>query len=342
LKSSTIVELKQNIYVQSLSHLFNSDSQILNHELIKEEIKQKSKFVFFELKVVPFNAETNTRDNFQDKNLFISAKNQRDLFYDILWHWEKNHKLENWNFADECGDKIRALISIKDNMTNFLQFVKLFQEQLVLICKDDKMLIDNSNDNLNGPENIIKSSYDPLKLKRLNARMSTPKPNYGPNPAPKFIGYQEFFKEFIDLSSSPIFHQCLKDSLIYEIETIHKEIPDLENNNSIDKDIVEDMLLKLRILGKFLGYLVFYAYQYSISSFSIKELIPIRNTSTMPLNLQLHIEKAIHKKHLILTIPFVVEFLSMMDEQAYQIDSIQHAISMLILIFKFLISNIKS
>ncbi len=52
--------------------------------------------------------------------------------------------------------------------------------------------------------------------------MSTPNQNYGPNPVPKFLGYQEFFKEFIDLSCSPTFHQCLKDSLSHEIETVNQ------------------------------------------------------------------------------------------------------------------------
>lgn len=146
------------------------------------------------------------------------------------------------------------------------------------MCKDDKMLIDNKSDEVNGPDQI-KGLNDPIKLKRLNARMSTPNPHYGPNPAPKFIGYQEFFKDFIDLSSSPVFHQCLKESISNEIDLIHKDIPDLENRteNSIDKDLIEDMLLKLKILGKFLGYLVFYPYQYPVSSYCIKDLVSIRN-----------------------------------------------------------------
>jgi len=57
--------------------------------------------------------------------------------------------------------------------------------------------------------------------------MSTPRVNYGPNPSPTFFGYQEFFKEFIDISSSPIFHQYLKDNISNEIELIHKDIPDI-------------------------------------------------------------------------------------------------------------------
>jgi hypothetical protein len=50
--------------------------------------------------------------------------------------------------------------------------------------------------------------------------MSTPDPNYGPNPAPKFIGYQEFFKDFIDISANQTFHQLLKDSLNLEIQKV--------------------------------------------------------------------------------------------------------------------------
>jgi hypothetical protein len=48
------------------------------------------------------------------------------------------------------------------------------------MCKDDRMLIDKS-DEIDGPENI-KPGFDPIKLKQLNARMSTPNPHYGPNP----------------------------------------------------------------------------------------------------------------------------------------------------------------
>ena len=64
---------------------------------------------------------------------FPIINTKRDAFYDILWQWEKNHKYENWNFAENFAEKIKNLVSFKDNMTNFLKFVKLFQEQLVLV-----------------------------------------------------------------------------------------------------------------------------------------------------------------------------------------------------------------
>lgn len=98
--------------------------------------------------------------------------------------------------------------------------------------------------------------------------------------------------------------------------------------------MIEDMLLRLRILGKFLGYLYFCPYNHPMPNHFVKNLVEIRNNSMMPLNLQFYIERAIDNKHLILTVPFVVEFLSMMDEHAYLIDSIQQTISMLIIIYK--------
>ncbi|CAF0715052.1 unnamed protein product [Brachionus calyciflorus] len=341
LKNSTLTELKENIYMKSFSEYFQNFSLIVNNELSKEEIKQKSKLVFFDLKVIPFNADTNTRCNFQDKQAFLSSKNQRDAFYDILWNWEKNHSLENWNFSDYYGDKIRNLVSCRDNLSNFFEFVKLFLAQLVLMCKDDKMLIDNKTED---PGEQIKGLNDPIKLKRLNARMSTPNPHYGPNPAPKFIGYQEFFKDFIDISNSPRFHQCLKECISNEIENIHKDIPDFENkaDDSFEKDTFEDMLLKLKILGKFLGYLVFYPYQYPVASYCIKDLVLIRNNQLMPINIQSYLERALAKKHLILTVPCIVEFLSMMDENAYFIDNIQQTFNFLIMIYNSKLLMIKS
>jgi hypothetical protein len=102
------------------------------------------------------------------------------------------------------------------------------------------MLIDDKDGQLEGPEHI-RSLYDPLKLKRLNARMSTPKPSYGPNPSPVFFGYQQFFKEFVDVSASPVFVQYLKDNIANEIETIHREIPDLVPTDESSFNKVDDL-----------------------------------------------------------------------------------------------------
>ena len=50
--------------------------------------------------------------------------------------------------------------------------------------------------------------------------MSMPDAHYGPNPAPMFSGYQEFFKEFIDFAANPVFNQLLIDSFNLEIKKV--------------------------------------------------------------------------------------------------------------------------
>lgn len=91
--------------------------------------------MFFELKQVPFYADIHVRENFPiySDTLFLAFKNQRDTFYDILTDWEKNHKQENWSFHETHGQKIKELVSSEIFGTNCLCFVKLFQEQFILV-----------------------------------------------------------------------------------------------------------------------------------------------------------------------------------------------------------------
>ena len=62
----------------------------------------------------------------------------------------------------------------------------------------------------------------------------------------------------------------------------------------------------------------------------------------MPISIESYLQRAIAKCHLIMTVPFVIEFLSMMDEGALLIDSIQATISLLNAIFKYLITYYNS
>jgi hypothetical protein len=89
------------------------------------------------------------------------------------------------------------------------------------MCKNDKMLLEIKDDEINGPQSI-KASTDLLRLKRLYARMSIPYSNNNSNNNTKsshgvFTGYQEFFRDFILIADSPIFNQLLSDSLNIEV-----------------------------------------------------------------------------------------------------------------------------
>lgn len=80
---------------------------------------------------VCFNIDTDNRDNFPNEFSFHSFRKQRDLFYEILRIWENSHSLPGWSFAIGLGEKIRSLLSLQTDSTNFLYFCRLFKDQLL-------------------------------------------------------------------------------------------------------------------------------------------------------------------------------------------------------------------
>lgn len=79
------------------------------------------------------------------------------------------------------------------------------------------------------------------------------------------------------MSSTSCFISNLTNSSIIKIIKEAPTFEDSEQFQSLEKDSLEDMLLRLRILGKFLGYLVFLPYQYRVPASQLKEIICIRN-----------------------------------------------------------------
>lgn len=80
------------------------------------------------------------------------------------------------------------------------------------------------------------ASVDPEKILRLRARLrSTPK-RQGPCPLPDFLGYEEFFKDFIIATSYTVFHYYLKNSLCDEILRL--------NDAEFSSDLEEDGMTK--------------------------------------------------------------------------------------------------
>ena len=102
-----------------------------------------------------------------------------------------------------------------------------------------------------------------------------------------------------------------------------------------------------------MGYLVFLPYQsVFIPNYLIKDINTTRNIVIIKseiiliqlsfltfkyfqINIKAYLEKAILNRHLILTVPFIVEFLSMEDENAMSIDINRETVSLLINIFRF-------
>ncbi|XP_054723379.1 codanin-1-like [Uloborus diversus] len=158
----------------------------------------------------------------------------------------------------------------------------------------------------------------PGKFEKLQERFVTPFSTGEPNPPPKFYGVQHFFVEFIQHTSSPAFNQYLTDVFISKILELNDfdlcSFPDSKST----KQIYTFLVLVLRLLGKFLGYIYFLPYRENtilpanIASYHSS----FRKHRVIPINTLKLLKVAIQKQRTILTVPWIVEFLSMIDTVA--------------------------
>lgn len=79
---------------------------------------------------VCFNSDTDNRENFPSEASFHAFRKQRDLFYEILMTWEQNHMGAAWHFG-MLVSKIRSLMTIRTDASNYRHLAKLFKAQLL-------------------------------------------------------------------------------------------------------------------------------------------------------------------------------------------------------------------
>ncbi|XP_015780286.1 PREDICTED: codanin-1-like [Acropora digitifera] len=101
---------------------------------------------------------------------------------------------------------------------------------------------------------------------------------------------------------------------------------DSERDRSIQNQELKlefsNCLTKIRILAKFLGFLLFQPY-YGVETTSqtvVKETLKIRNRAPIQFDVLSHLKKACFQGRLVLTVPWAVEYLSMMDHVAPLLD----------------------
>lgn len=92
---------------------------------------------------VCFNLDTDNRDNFPNDSVFHAFRKQRDLFYDILRVWEKQHLVTGWDFSVGLGGKIKGLFSLQNDPVTFVHFSRLFKAQLLSTCGRFEKVIAN-------------------------------------------------------------------------------------------------------------------------------------------------------------------------------------------------------
>ncbi|NXH40766.1 CDAN1 protein, partial [Dicaeum eximium] len=296
---------------------------------------------------VSFQPETDNRSNFPSDRAFHIFKKQRDIFYELLREWEDNHEKTGWDFERVLGGKIRAMMAHLSATCNHSHFARLFQKQLIQMCKgpigggaswgdtpDQDVL------NMLGSDNLS-------RLKRLQERFVVPQSIRGPCPPPSFPGCQQFFRDFILSAGSYQFNQHLMDSLCLKILELNG-LTLVEHEHSDGEADMEEQdekkrftvaLLSLRLLAKFLGFLVFLPYR--TAEQPTRDLqdsaLALRNQTLPVLDILKLLRQSVRDQRSILTIPWIVEYLSLVDHIAPFLDYYRKVFGLLLQVYRLMV-----
>lgn len=183
-------------------------------------------------------------------------------------------------------------------------------------------------------------NIDADKLHRLKNRLVTKQENNDLNSTPTFTGSQEFYKDFILASGSHIFYEYLRDSLILEItqltgDTFGGLLDNEENDYTVDpatRNSYFTSLKFLRILAKFLGLLDSLPYKMDFKTVSdrvLKAEINTRKWFQPSFDFESIILNSLKDKTLVLTIPWVCTYLSMLDYVTIRLPYFEKILNML-------------
>ncbi|NXC29326.1 CDAN1 protein, partial [Campylorhamphus procurvoides] len=296
---------------------------------------------------VSFQPETDNRSNFPSDRAFHIFKKQRDIFYELLREWEDNHEKTGWDFERVLGNKIRAMMAHLSATCNHSHFARLFQKQLIQMCKgpigggaswgdtpDQDVL------NMLGSDNLS-------RLKRLQERFVVPQSIRGPCPPPSFPGCQQFFRDFILSAGSYQFNQHLMDSLCLKILELNglTLVEHEHSDGEADMDEQDEkkrftvVLLSLRLLAKFLGFLVFLPYR-TVEQ-PTRDLqdsaLALRNQTLPILDILKLLRQSVRDQRSILTIPWIVEYLSLVDHIAPFLDYYRKVFGLLLQVYRLMV-----
>ncbi|XP_041927428.1 codanin-1 [Alosa sapidissima] len=298
---------------------------------------------------VPFQPATDNRSNFSCDKAFHIFKKQRDIFYELLRDWEDFHKEPGWEFEAALGSRVRMMVSQLTAAGNHAHFARLFQKQLVQMCKEPG--VRGSFGEAPDADVLSILGADGLsRLKRLQERLIQPQGFMGPCPPPSFPGYQEFFRDFLQTASCCQLNQHLKDSMCQELLLLDEvsilgspaggsggeEEGDGDMDQQDEKQRFSSVLLVARLLAKFLGFISFLPYHTSDPpSKEIQQAaIALRSKSSPVLDVCAVLRSCVRRRRLVLTVPWLVEFLSMMDYTGPYLPCFRAALGLLLHLYR--------
>ncbi|XP_072343744.1 codanin-1-like isoform X2 [Scyliorhinus torazame] len=247
---------------------------------------------------VPFEPETDNRSNFASDRAFQNFKKQRDVFYELLREWEDKHTNPSWEFERSLGLRIRNMMVNLSAACNQNHFARLFQKQLLRMCK-------GTVGALTGSEHPDQDVLDMLgtnnltKLKRLQERFVVPQNIGGPCPPPTFSGCQVFFRDFLLCAGSHQLNQHLSDTLCQQI--LELDSIAILNHESSEGEVA------------------------------------VGEQGTPVLDVYMLLRKSMENQRTIFTVPWVVEFLSMVDHVAPFLDYYRRVFILLLYLYRSLV-----
>ncbi|XP_075049376.1 codanin-1 [Mixophyes fleayi] len=294
---------------------------------------------------VSFQPETDNRSNFPSDRAFHIFKKQRDIFYELLREWEDYHEKADWDFERCLGNKIRAMMSNLSVASNHSHFARLFQKQLLQMCKGPSGGMGGVGDNPDQDVLNMLGSDNLNRLKRLQERFVAPQSVGGPCPPPSFPGFQEFFRDFILSAGNYQFNQHLVDSLCQEIQELdaisivehEATVGELDMEEQNEKIRFASILLTLRLLAKFLGFVTFLPYRAteSLTGELQESAVALRNQTRPMLDVLRLLRRSIQDHRTVLTVPWAVEYLSLVDCVAPYLDYYRKVFCLLLHLYRY-------
>eukprot|EP00112_Aurelia_sp_Birch-Aquarium-sp1_P006033 Seg1674.3 transcript_id=Seg1674.3/GoldUCD/mRNA.D3Y31 product=Codanin-1 protein_id=Seg1674.3/GoldUCD/D3Y31 len=294
----------------------------LSEELNTSSASSMKSFNFSTSLGVPFQMENN-RKAFLSDRYFYSFSKMRDKFYRLVRIWEENHLDNDWNIEMELGEQFQSFFHDYEEFPTYHQFSQLFVAQLIEMSSQDFSGMFSRDEGTSTSLLSYLKNTNPAKFQLLQERFVMPLISEGPCPKPSFTDVEKFFKVFIDRSSNYGFITHLKNTLIVRLLEINMgnvswnihldESADENDNFSAARNDISIRLSEARILAKLLGYIVFLPYVADSLSRKAPDDCSGKALVIQPFEPNNILTEAVKNHHLIVTVPWLVIYLSMMD-----------------------------
>ena len=220
---------------------------------------------------------------------------------------------------------IQSLVNLKQDVVNYVHLARLFRSQLLNVAQLVEVVQDDD-----GPLSQLQSS-DPDKLRRLRERLteSRARPSSSPG-AVHFEGDQAFFRDFIQLAANPAFNEHLKNCLVSGIEQGSRA------EDCDEADRFAETVIALKVQAKFIAFLTFHPHMSSdhLPEHVFHQLSRLRSAQQPPIDLFFYTDNAFRLGRLVLTIPWIVTYLSLADPVSLSLPYCHSVLCYVVYIFR--------